>query len=388
MIKINDKSKCTGCNACVQICSKQCVSMKEDSEGFFYPEVDDNKCTKCGRCIKACPIITPVLNKKTEKDIIAYAAINIDDEIRAQSSSGGIFTLIATYIIEQGGVVFGAAFNNSFQVEHRYTETIEGLEVFRGSKYVQSQINNSYKQAKMFLKGGRLVLFTGTPCQIEGLYSYLGREYENLITQDIICHGVPSPLVWEKYKEYRLKFASSKISNVKFRCKNDGWKNFSILFEYKNGSNYVMSLLKDSYMLAFLNNWCLRLTCYNCPFKTKVRLSDFTLADFWGIEHVMPQMNDDKGTSLVLINSLKAKIVFDKIKGSIRYEQVDLDSALEFNSAMTKSVKLPVKRKKIMNTIRNNDFEIAEKKFLKTNKLSEFLKIVKRKVRKILTKKG
>lgn len=214
MITIQDKTKCSGCHACAQVCPKQCIAMEVDTEGFWYPVVDTALCVECGLCETSCPIQHPLANNKTENDITAYAAVNKNDEIRLQSSSGGIFTLIASEVIHQGGVVFGAAFDKTFAVGHQYTETIDGLAVFRGSKYVQSRIGDTYKQAEAFLKDGRTVLFTGTPCQIGGLLVYLKQDYDNLITQDIICHGVPSPMVWQSYIKYREKNAVSATRSM------------------------------------------------------------------------------------------------------------------------------------------------------------------------------
>lgn len=196
MIDIKDKKLCCGCNACVQRCPKQCISVQKDEEGFLYPIVDLSICIDCGLCEKVCL----VLNQGSERNPIeVFAAVNKDDSIRMQSSSGGIFTALAEQIIQEKGVVFGARFDEKWEVKHDYTETIEGLKAFRGSKYVQSRIGDTFSKAEFFLKAGRKVMFTGTPCQIAGLRLFLRKEYENLLAVDIICHGVPSPLVWRKY---------------------------------------------------------------------------------------------------------------------------------------------------------------------------------------------
>ena len=196
MIEIKDKKDCCGCSACVQRCPKQCITLKEDNEGFLYPIVDKKTCIDCGLCEKVCPILH---QGEPQKPLKVYAAKNLNEEIRRQSSSGGIFTLLAEQVIQEGGVVFGARFDENWEVKHDYTETIEGLAVFRGSKYVQSRIEDNYKKAEEFLKQGRKVLFSGTPCQIAGLKRFLRKEYEELLTVDFVCHGVPSPGVWRKY---------------------------------------------------------------------------------------------------------------------------------------------------------------------------------------------
>ena len=202
MINIVEKKDCCGCSACVSKCPKQCISMIVDNEGFSYPYLDKENCIDCGLCEKVCPVIN---QNEPKKPLRCYAAINPDENIRVKSSSGGIFTMIAEYIIAEGGVVFGAAWNKNWQVEHTYTEVKEGLKVFRGSKYIQSIIGDSFIQVELFLKVGRKVLFSGTPCQIAGLKKFLRKEYNNLITVDFVCHGVPSPGVFRWYMKEELK---------------------------------------------------------------------------------------------------------------------------------------------------------------------------------------
>lgn len=196
MIKITDKSRCCGCESCRSVCPKKCISMKADKEGFLYPEVDLSQCVDCKLCEKVCPVLHPALLDRKPK---VFAGINNDIKIRLQSSSGGIFTLLAEQILHKGGIVFGACFDEHWNVVHSYTDTIEGLEHFRGSKYVQSYVGDSFVQVKKFLDEGREVLFSGTPCQIAGLKNFLRKPYHNLLTVDVVCHGVPSPKVWQSY---------------------------------------------------------------------------------------------------------------------------------------------------------------------------------------------
>ena len=195
-IKLAEKHICTGCAACYSVCPVQCISMKEDAEGFLFPIIDEEKCTKCSLCEKTC---LSIMQGKERKPLNVYAAKNPNEEIRKESSSGGIFTLLAEHVINKGGVVFGARFNEDWEVIHDYTETVKGLAAFRGSKYVQSRIGDMYKTAKDFLEKDRNVLFSGTPCQIAGLKAFLRKDYDNLLTVDLVCHGVPSPLVWKRY---------------------------------------------------------------------------------------------------------------------------------------------------------------------------------------------
>mgnify|MGYP005857152257 CR=1 FL=1 len=359
--KIIQKKDCVGCHACANICPFGCISMTIDEEGFWYPKVDYDECIKCGKCINACPTINydNVKNKP-----VAYACINKNDSIRFESSSGGMFSLIAEQIIENGGVVFGAGFNENFEVVHSYLESKKQLQKFRGSKYVQSNIGDTYKQAKDFLESGRQVLFTGTPCQISGLKSFLGKYYKNLFCVDVICHGVPSPKVWNKYLKYREERAGSSVQTIAFRRKDEGWKRYSVSFIFKNDTEYHQTFDNDLYMRAFLKDVCLRPSCYDCKFKTLNRQSDITLADFWGIQNILPQMDDDKGTSLIFINSMVGQTMFKNIKHKIVFKQVDINEAVKYNPAAIKSVKNNPKRKDFLKKINKDEpFDRLVKKY-------------------------
>lgn len=363
MINIVEKAKCSGCCACVEICPERCIDLISDAEGFWYPKVNEKQCINCTMCEKVCPITIPKADLR-DKPLAAYAAMHKTEDVRLKSSSGGVFSLLATYVLEQGGVVFGAAFDENFNVIHKYIENITELDSLQGSKYVQSLIGDTYRQAEVFLKSGRLVLFSGTPCQIEGLLAYLKKSYENLITQDLICHGVPSPMVWQKYIKYREAIAnSSSVQKISFRSKNTGWKGYSVFFSFENGEKYQVMHDKDPMMQAFLNNLCLRPSCYECAFKTKARRSDITLADFWGIKNVLPDMDDDKGTSLVLIQSPKGQEMFLKIKDSLSFVEVAPDIAISYNSSMTKSATLPKNRNAFLRKISVEHFLKITKKY-------------------------
>lgn len=296
----------------------------------------------------------------------AFTCINKDNKIRNSSSSGGMFTLLAENILQNGGVVFGVAFDENYSIIHTYAENKKDCEKFRGSKYAQSQNGDSLKKVKEFLEDGRYVLFTGTPCQIEGLKKYLNKEYEKLYTQDIICHGVPPHKVWERYLKFRKEQSGQNPENISFRNKDEGWRKFSMKFEYKDGQNYINNLDQDPYMQAFLRNTSLRESCYNCQFKKKNRASDITLADFWGIENVAPEMDDDKGTSLVIVNSEKGKQIFEQIKDKIMYKEVDFEEAIRYNPSMTKSVKPDYNRKKFFENLDKMPFDKLVKKYTYT----------------------
>lgn len=339
MIDIKDKKLCCGCNACVQRCPKQCIAVQEDEEGFLYPIVDLSICIDCGLCEKVCPVI----NQESERNPIeVFAAVNKDDSVRMQSSSGGIFTALAEKIIQEKGVVFGARFDEKWEVMHDYTETIEGLKAFRGSKYVQSRIGDTFSQAEFFLKTGRKVMFTGTPCQIAGLRLFLRKEYENLLAVDIICHGVPSPMVWRKYLGEKIQQGGLEcIQSISFRNKNTGWKNYSFQIEYDKNhlkSSFSEYASQNIFMKGFLADLYLRPSCYACPSKKLKSGSDITLGDFWGIQHIKPELDDDKGISCILVNTNKGLLYF-KLLSLMRIESTFRD-VLNGNISITESVKV------------------------------------------------
>ena len=358
MIDINEFNnyECTGCHTCSEICPKKCITMTADKEGFLYPVVDKEKCIGCNLCEKVCPVIS---KNETNNNPIAFAAWNKDEAIRAKSSSGGVFTELAQYVIGHGGTVFGAAVNDNIKVEHIGISNIEDLGKLRGSKYVQSRIGNTYSKAKSLLEKGEYVLFSGTPCQIEGLLKYLGHDYDTLITQDIICHGVPSPLVLSKYLEFRQKKLKSKIKNIQFRNKTYGWKNYAFNIELEDGTNDIQKGNENLYINCFLTDMCLRPSCYNCNFKSDIRPSDFTLADFWGIENIIPNIDDDKGISLVFANSDKSKRIFNEIKDALIYKQVDSKAPIKYNQSMVVSTTKHKNRDLFMKTIQKRSFKKA-----------------------------
>lgn len=369
MIHIEDKKKCCGCNACVQRCPKQCIITQENEEGFLYPIVDKEACIDCGLCEKICP----VLNQGEERQPLeVYAAYNKNEEIRMQSSSGGIFTALAEQIIQEGGVVFGARFNEDWEVIHDYTETAEGLSVFRGSKYVQSRIGNTFNQAEQFLKQGRKVLFSGTPCQIAGLKLFLHKEYENLLIVDFICHGVPSPGVWKKYLEELIanqddrnkQFYSSlnslrNISHIEFRNKCLGWKkysfalNLSISDEHGIKKTVLLSEIctENIYMKGFMANLYLRPSCYSCPSNRLKSGSDITIGDYWGIQNIYPNIDDDKGICCVMVNTEKG--IFSLSSVDMHKLISSHEEVYKGNPALIRSVSLPNKRREFYKQYHN-----------------------------------
>ena len=356
-----EEEKCTGCMACKNICPRNAIRVKE-KDGFCYPEIIEEYCIGCNLCEKACPVCNYVEEK--EKKVYAYACKNNNEKIRMESSSGGVFTLIASWIINSGGVVYGVAFNEKFETEHVRIDQIEDLSKLRGSKYIQSKIGSTMKEARKDLLEGRKVLFTGTPCQIEGIQTFLGKDYDNLYLQDLICHGVPSKKIFEKYMQYQQE-KNGEIEKFSFRNKeNKGWNNYQVHIVGKSKEEYI-DHSKDSFMNFFLTDIALRESCYQCNFKKKYRNSDITLADFWGINEVCPEMNDEKGTSLVIVNSEKGKKLFEQIENQLMKKEVLLDEAICHNKSMIKSVPLNEKREELLKNIDRMDYEELVSQYIK-----------------------
>lgn len=363
-MNIVEKRNCCGCFACKEICPIGCIEMRADEEGFLYPRVDRDLCVHCGLCEQVCPVLHGG-NDASEKFPDGYAVIHGDDEIRLASSSGGAFSLLAESVIRDGGIVFGAAMSEDCRsVIHIGVNSLADLARLRGSKYVQSIIGDTYAQAREALDEGRKVLFTGTPCQIEGLYGFLRRkEYEKLVCMDFICHGVPSPEVWGRYVDFREKLSGAPARQIVFRHKNYGWKQFAVSFVYTNDTVYCQKHGDDLYMTAFLRDCCLRPSCYNCHFRKLNRISDFTVADYWGVQRQYPDMDDDRGTSLVLIHTEKGKSIFESVRQSARVISIDTAKALRGNRAMTESPPLHKTRKKFMAGLDQMSFDRLVRKY-------------------------
>ena len=361
MITITDKSNCCGCQACANSCPKQYISMKADAEGFLYPHVDKEICVNCGLCEKVCPILHKPL---TCSVLAAYAAKHVDNEVKLKSSSGGIFSALAKVILKEGGVVFGAAFDKDWNVVHTYVEKLDDLDKLRRSKYVQSDIGKTYQQAKQFLDQSRKVLFTGTPCQIAGLRNYLSKEYENLVTADIICHAAPSPAVWQKFLSENLDVPQIKAIN--FREKKIGWSNFYLSFLLPHGLNAhgntktfaervhfklraaatAAAVYRNTFLNAFFRELINRPSCHTCRFKgLNERLADFTLGDLWGQwPDIITKQDKKYGMSALLVNTIKGQKYFEKIHPSLQYFPVDAQKVAKFNSALDNPTVIHPKR--------------------------------------------
>lgn len=329
--------ECMSCNSCHERCPVNAISMAENSQGFMQPVIDEDICIHCNLCVKVCPLNGKSYTLETSSQPECLAVWNKDEAIRLASSSGGVFSILAKRTLAAGGQVCGAAFDGQWQVEHILITKEEELQKLRGSKYVQSNTNGIFSQIKALLKAKTPVLFSGTACQVAGLYSYLGKDDPLLFTLDVLCHGTPSPKVWAKYLEEN--FGEENIKHINFRNKDHSWDNFHLSIQ-SDKRLYQQSLFKDNYMQGFLKDLYLKKSCYECAFTKTKRNADITLGDFWGIQKHNPKLNDQKGTSLILLNSSKGKEIYSQILGETKLSQaVDLSIAIRDNPVIVRPCK-------------------------------------------------
>ena len=326
-IELISRNACSGCRVCADVCPKAAISFEEDQEGFFYPVINGAHCMECGMCERVCPVHTadgtPLKDCKTEElDAIgAYAAFGKDIMIRMGSSSGGIFPLLAKKCLEQNGVVYGATFDADWRVVHIGVDCIDELQLLCGSKYVQSDLGGTYREVKQLLLQGRSVLFTGLPCQIAALRSYLGKEYDNLLCVDLFCHGIGSPGLFRQYLQETVGDIR-QISAISFRDKSKSWEKYRMKIITRDGE-YVKPYQKDPYLRAFCSKVLLRESCYNCRLKGFPKKSDITLGDFWLVDRLYPGMNDHKGISIVLTHTPKGRQWLEAVNDSLEIQKVD-----------------------------------------------------------------
>lgn len=351
-----EKQDCCGCTACLHSCPVHCITMQEDEEGFLYPVIDEDHCIHCHKCETVCP-----MQKQENRDTGSAVFVGYcrNEVIRKQSSSGGIFSVLAECVLQQNGVVFGAAFDENFEVYHIAIETETDLPKLRGSKYVQSRLGNAYPEIKRYLEMGRKVLFTGTACQIAGLKKYLNKPYENLYTVDVLCHGVPSPKIWRMYLAAQKKQYGTSVEKIELRNKKYGWNNFSVIIDFADKQQYCVHFFEDWFMKMFLGNLDLRPSCYACPFKEFPRISDMTIGDSWGIEKVMPDLTDDKGISVILVHSQKGGRMFQEVQEKLITWEAKLDEVLPPTADSRKPVAMHPNREKYLKGLKNGEsFEV------------------------------
>lgn len=349
MPKLAEPNLCTGCTACAAICPRGSISMAPDADGFFHPAIEETKCIHCGLCEKVCPVLHPV---KPNHIPTAWAAWSADHDSRRRSTSGGVFPELARDILKKGGAVYGAAYDKCFRVVHICAETEEGLDRLRGAKYAQSNLSGVFTDVKSRLDVGQQVLFSGTPCQVLGLKSFLRKEYDNLLLVDLVCHSVPSPLAWEKYLAYISD--GKKITAVNLRCKDTGWSRYrySNRFDFSDGTSRMELSGENLYMKLFTSGLISRPACAHCPAKGYGRVSDLTLGDFWGIWDFYPELDDDRGISLVLAQTEKGMAVLDRLPK----QEVSLKEASHENPAVICSASANPKQLEALARIREGCF--------------------------------
>lgn len=363
MIMLCPDKSCTGCGSCLNVCPRNCISMEENHEGFLYPVINTASCIECGLCEKSCPELNPV--KKNEKPKV-YASWSLNEEVRTTSSSGGLFFTLAEHVIQRGGAVFGVVFNNDMSASHVCAESISELKAIQGSKYIQSNVNTAYKDALKILKEGREVMFTGTPCQIAGMKAFLGkRSYANLTLVDIVCHGTPPAKTLRWYlKAIKHKIGEFNENSFQFRNLNAWGVTPSI--EVSEGRR-LMAANENLFMQLFLKSLLHRNSCYSCNYTIENRVSDITLADFWGIGRTIPFPHDtSKGCSLVLVNSEHGKDLLTQVSGNILLQERTIEEAKVVNHQLYMSSHRPPQRDEIFNYIYTHTYDEVDRKFINT----------------------
>lgn len=349
-----ERNNCCGCSACQQICPHDCILMQADDEGFLYPKVNESQCVDCGLCSSVCAWIEDGRDDKGKCSPEVYAAKHKDDEVRRKSTSGGLFTVFSSYIIKEGGIVYGASFSPDIQsVQHIGVRNDYDLNSLRGSKYVQSSQGDVFREIRKMLKEGVFVLYTGTPCQCEGLRRFLRKDYENLFIIDILCHSVPSPRVFRDV----LKSYGDCFERISFRDKSNGWRNSYQFRLFRNGE----TLLNDTYLTMFFKGLTNRPSCYHCKFTKPVRSGDITIGDYWNVQSVNPDFEDSLGVSCLLVNTEQGKRLFNKVRCSLNCLETELAPALQ--TCMVRNVTEPKNRQKFWMDYMKYGFAYCETKY-------------------------
>lgn len=363
--KIVPVEKCSSCGACFNACSHSAISFQLDKEGFYRPIVDKEKCIKCGLCERRCPWVHVVTNPNgadvSPRTIAAYAN---DEKIRMQSSSGGSFTIMAESILDQDGVVVGVAQQEKDCFKHIVVDSKDNLDLLRGAKYVQANVGLIYQNVRALLKEKRKVLFSGTPCQIAALYSFLGNTvYSNLYTLDIVCHGVPSVNVFKKYVHELECLKKSNLNRTIFRDKTTGWTGYSLKHEFESGKILYIRNPQSAYLRLFVNKICLNSSCEDCHYRKLPRIADITLGDYWGVNRFHPEMDDDRGTSVILLNNSHGESLFNSIKERLIWCESNISNAIAFNPNIAVSRKEHPKREMFFKNLGKYSLNALAKKY-------------------------
>lgn len=350
---------CSGCTACFAACPVQAITLVPNDEGFRYPQIDAARCVGCKACERVCPVLHPA---EVAPNPLCYAARTQDESVRMASSSGGLFTEFAKVILAAGGVVFGCRLNEDLVAEHVQVDSLEGLAALRGSKYVQSDLKETFREAKALLQSGREVLFSGTPCQIAGLNGFLKKAYPNLLTVSVICFGAPSPAVFEKIKAEVEARSGKKVSQIFFRRKKDSWRRSLLEWRFADAEIKQEDLYQNPYINVFLDRLALRPSCYQCCAKAGRSRADVTLGDFWGIETVCPELDDDKGISAVILHTPRAKEIWSCISSALLMQEVTFEELTRGNPFFLRSVDRPSARERFMASFRSSPLKMLHRR--------------------------
>lgn len=363
-----EKIKCSGCWACFNVCPVNAIEMKQDEEGFKYPLIVEEKCIKCSKCEEVCPSLKIVKNSNSI-DPKVFAAWSLDKDTRIKSTSGGVFSELAKQVLEDSGYICGAIYNKENMVEHFICNNKEGLDKIRQSKYVQSDVGYVFQVIEKKLKENHKVLFCGTPCECGGLINYLesvGAHIDNLIIVDFICRGSNSPKVYDMFLKELENEYGSKVKKVWFKNKTYGWNRFSTFIEFENGKEYLKDRYSDLFIRGYIEkNLYIRPSCSYCLFKGVPRMGDITLGDFWGIEMKDSTKDTDKGTSVIMLNSLKGEKIFEKIKTRLFFEEKTIDEVSKNNVHLNKSIEQGTERSEFMKQLNNINVSNNIKLFLR-----------------------
>jgi len=374
----NQKKNCCNCAACKNICPNQAIITDIDEDGFIFPKINRNLCVECRLCNEVCDFQKISINGNTPK--FTYAAINKNEDVLENSTSGGIFGALASFIFEKKGVVFGCAYDNEMNPKHICIDNIADIKKIQGSKYVQSDINTTYIQAETYLENGKWVLFTGTPCQISGLKSYLGKDYSKLITVDLICHGIPSAEFFKGYIKYLEDKLRGKVIDFKFRDKSRGWGYSSKIVYKKKGKILYKTIfpVTSYYYNYFLRGDIFRESCYECKYACEIRVGDFTMGDYWGVEKFHPEIDTKKGVSVLLVNSQKGVMLIDALTKYLNLTNSSLEQARIKNDQLNGPATKSLKREAIFRVWRDGGYKAVAKEYYKINKKQIVLARVKK----------
>lgn len=379
-----NKNECCGCTACMNICPQRAIKMEKDEEGFLYPVVDKEKCIECGLCKKVCAFQKGYNVENRLEEVGVYATKNKSDEVRMHSASGGMFYAIAKYVLNKNGVVYGVVFDDWIHAIHVRTDSMDGIKKMMGSKYSQSELGEIYKEVKKDLKNEKLVLFTGTPCQVAGLNKFLQNiDKTNLILVDLVCHGTPSPYLFQDYIKFIEKNKKKKIIGYYHRSKKIAWQQHTENIVYEDGKEDYTSRLSQTWKRLFGTTLFFRPSCYSCKYTNTKRTGDITIGDFWGIEKYNKEFTDNKGVSLTLVNTIKGQKVFDEISKDLIINNRKIEEAIVKNPQLKQPINIDIdERNKFWNDYKTKGFKYIASKYGGYNNIGKLKNLVKKIIKK------